>query len=210
MRVALVSTLLFGCASEPSHEEDPPECPYDFSAPVDADTGNTGLDEFLETAPEVDAEVRRIDDEVRAGCAAIGTDLGGDATDLGTIEACDLAGALIALAISSNPDVSCVLVVDPETEALTLSCSGTAADPALLDALVATIEAHLDLLLIEAEAAEVAEQIAQGMLALDIDADVSADEAACITAATDVYTNAIAVCAQYVSATAALGAATSG
>jgi len=198
MRYFVALFLCIGCASEPEEEPSDPTCPYDMTGPVDADTGNADLDTFIETAPAVDAEVMRIDGVIRAGCAAIATDLGGDAQDLDTIESCRLAAELGHVIVEANPDVTFAATADP----FHLEWDGTAVDPESVDALVATLNSNFEPIEISAEVAEVQEDIATSTNAVFGVANETAtiDEIECVVTAVEVYEHAIMVCGEYTAA----------
>jgi hypothetical protein len=201
MRSAVLAWLacpLLAC-SEPQDEGDArsAECPYDLSGPVDVVSDDPSFEEFVETAPEVDAEVARIDGVVRVGCAAIASDLGGDPAGLGTTEACDRAAVLVEAIVAANPDVTFTYEVLSDPPSVTISWEGVAADPAAVERLADALEEHLDEVLAASEAAEVQEQIADTMRDLDLSGVESGADLMCVFEAAVVYTNAGLVCAEY-------------
>jgi len=116
-------------------------CPYDLSAPLDADTGDPTLDEVLEMVPVVDAEVDRIEGELRAACGSIVVGLGGDDAGLDATGACELAVSLVDDVVRANPGVYFGYSMKPESR---LYWSGSPSTAARLDALVAVLSEHLD------------------------------------------------------------------
>ncbi len=175
-------------------------CPYDFSAPFDADTGDSSLDTFLEAAPGVDAQVDQIDREMRAGCAAIADGLGGDIGGKGTLGACELALGLVQGRISEHTSVRFEYTRDPE---LSISWSGSTPDPSAVDAFVALLEAHLGRVADAADAAPAQQDVADAMLGLPLGEPLEAKKSECVQIATAIFSRAAAACPAYVAASQA-------
>ncbi len=208
MRVLALAVGMLGCAEEKEEESEPIECPDLSATPVDVDSGNPSLDEFFETAPEVDAEVARIDGVVRGGCAAIASDLGGDPSGLDTLGACDLAANLVEGVAAANPEAWFECSLDP----FAASWNGTATAPEDVDALVATLSAHLGEVMSAAEAAQVQEEISRATAELveSPTVEIDAEMVACLPEVMEIYVHAITVCGEYVEASARFLSALSG
>jgi hypothetical protein len=95
-------------------------CRYDFTRPIDAAFDDGELDALLETAARLSVAARGIDEDVRAACNGIATDLGGESSS-DTARAC--ANAKMQIDRIKSANATAVLTVEYEPAVCSVSAS---------------------------------------------------------------------------------------